>query len=313
MNKSSIVFFCFVAPFYIAADEEKRTIIVSIRGTLSATDILTDINVVEDVLETELFGTGHCHSGKFLFFFFESKIKLFVFVTIIGMHSAANYIRDDISIRLANIFDKYPDYSLVICGYSLGAGIAAILSVILKSSYSHLKCYGIAMPGSVLSENLAHATRDFIYSYIVDVDMIARASIRSLEHLRDRIIDALNQTNRNKLQILTTTFVRTLTKRRQVFHSTTSLSQTIELDSTISQIVQTNHSIEREPLVLPGTIVHLYSTDRVGIFTRQASYRACLSSNKQFDQFIVHPRMWFDHFPASYSTAFADVIENIQP
>lgn len=57
------------APFYIAADGEKKTIVVSIRGTLSATDILTDINIVEDVLETELFGNGHCHSGnKSLFF-----------------------------------------------------------------------------------------------------------------------------------------------------------------------------------------------------------------------------------------------------
>ncbi len=53
-----------IAPFYIAADSERKTIIVSIRGTLSATDILTDINVVEDVLETELFGNGHCHSGN---------------------------------------------------------------------------------------------------------------------------------------------------------------------------------------------------------------------------------------------------------
>ena len=59
-----IHFLSFVAPFYIAADDEKKTIIVSIRGTLSATDILTDINAVEDVLETELFGNGHCHSGK---------------------------------------------------------------------------------------------------------------------------------------------------------------------------------------------------------------------------------------------------------
>ncbi|CAF0918588.1 unnamed protein product [Rotaria sordida] len=50
------------APFYIAADNEKKTIIVSIRGTLSATDVLTDINAVEDVLETELFGSGYCHS-----------------------------------------------------------------------------------------------------------------------------------------------------------------------------------------------------------------------------------------------------------
>ena len=64
INYTAVCFFLFLAPFYIAADNEKRTIIVSIRGTLSATDILTDINVVEDVLETELFGYGHCHSGK---------------------------------------------------------------------------------------------------------------------------------------------------------------------------------------------------------------------------------------------------------
>jgi sn1-specific diacylglycerol lipase len=230
------------------------------------------------------------------------------------MHSAANYIHDDISTRLIDIFVKYPDYSLVICGYSLGAGIAAILAILFKSTYPNIKCYGLAMPGSVLSENLALATRHFIYSYVVDVDMIARASIRSLEHLRHRIIDALNKCNRNKLRVLTTTFVQTLTKRRQVFHSMTSepnsTDTSLNIDSTVSQIILTNHSIEREHLVIPGTIIHLYSTDRVGIFTRKASYRACISTYNQFTQFIVHPRMWFDHFPASYSTALTDVIEN---
>ncbi|CAF0986943.1 unnamed protein product [Adineta steineri] len=282
------------APFYIAADNEKKTIIISIRGTLSAMDILTDINAVEDILETELFGNGHCHSG---------------------MHSAAKYIRNDISTRLVDIFVKYPDYTLVICGYSLGAGVAAILSILFKSTYPHVKCYGIAMPGSVLSENLALATRDFIYSYVVDVDMIARASIHSLKHLRDRIIDALNKCNRNKLRVLTTTFIRTLTKRRLVFHSmmseSTLTNTSLDMNSTISQIVSTDHSSEYERLIIPGTIIHLYSTDRVGLFTRKASYRACISTYHQFTQFIVHPRMWFDHFPASYSTALADVIENL--
>ncbi|CAF0843654.1 unnamed protein product [Adineta steineri] len=282
------------APFYIAADNEKKTIIISIRGTLSAMDILTDINAVEDILETELFGNGHCHSG---------------------MHSAAKYIHNDISTRLVDIFVKYPDYTLVICGYSLGAGVAAILSILFKSTYPHVKCYGIAMPGSVLSENLALATRDFIYSYVVDVDMIARASIHSLKHLRDRIIDALNKCNRNKLRVLTTTFIRTLTKRRLVFHSmmseSTLTNTSLDMNSTISQIVSTDHSSEYERLIIPGTIIHLYSTDRVGLFTRKASYRACISTYNQFTQFIVHPRMWFDHFPASYSTALADVIENL--
>ena len=54
-----------LAPFYIAADHDKKTIVVSIRGTLSATDVLTDINAVEDALQTELFGNGQCHSGKY--------------------------------------------------------------------------------------------------------------------------------------------------------------------------------------------------------------------------------------------------------
>jgi hypothetical protein len=221
------------------------------------------------------------------------------------MHCAANYIRDDISTRLIDIFTKYPDYSLVICGYSLGAGIAAILSIIFKSTYPHLKCYGIAMPGSVLSENLTLLTRDFIYSYIVDVDMIGRISIHSLEHLRDRIIDALNKCNQNKLCILTKTLIRTLFKRQQVFHSMNN-------NNSNSPMITLNiNSInQHEYLVMPGTIIHLYSIDRVGLFTRKTSYRACISSYNQFSQLIVHPRMLFDHFPASYNIALTDVIEN---
>jgi hypothetical protein len=69
---------CSLAPFYIAADGEKKTIIVSIRGTLSATDILTDINIVEDVLETELFGNGYCHSGNRTILFTILEYGLFL-------------------------------------------------------------------------------------------------------------------------------------------------------------------------------------------------------------------------------------------
>jgi hypothetical protein len=72
---NSCLFRYSIAPFYIAADNEKKTIIVSIRGTLSATDVLTDINIVENVLETKLFGNGHCHSGKKSGFFNHFRIS----------------------------------------------------------------------------------------------------------------------------------------------------------------------------------------------------------------------------------------------
>ena len=239
------------------------------------------------------------------------------------MHSAAKFIYEDISTRLVDIFNKYPDYSFVICGYSLGAGIAAILAVLFKPIYPSVKCYGIAMPGSVLSKNLSEATRHFIYSYVVNVDMIGRASIRSLSHLRDRIIDALNKCHRNKLQILTMTLVQTLAKRRQAFRSMNSQTPALLDDplipsltdtnpnNTTSAIVVTNRLNEpRAHLVLPGTIIHLFSTRRVRLFSNRMSYRAYMSSYDQFDQLIVHPRMWFDHFPASYANALSYVIEN---
>jgi sn1-specific diacylglycerol lipase len=243
------------------------------------------------------------------------------------MHSAANYIYHDIFTRLADAFDTYPDYKLVICGYSLGAGIGAILAILLKSTYPDLKCYGIAMPGSVLSENLAQATRDFIVSYVFHVDMIARSSIRSLSHLRDRIIDALTQCHQNKVRILTTALVETMTHHRTTHEPTASRTSTLldneaasvslstgRLDfngaTTTSQLIVASHPGERPTLVLPGTIVHLCSTSRMGLTSSRSSYSAFMSTYDQFSQLIVHPRMWFDHFPASYSAALQYVIDN---
>ena len=39
------------------------------------------------------------------------------------------------------------NYGFVITGHSLGAGCAAILSIMLKSEYSDVKCYSYCPPG----------------------------------------------------------------------------------------------------------------------------------------------------------------------
>lgn len=238
------------------------------------------------------------------------------------MHLAAKFIYDDIAPRLQTIFQTYPDYSLVICGYSLGAGIAAILSILFKPKYPSLKCYGIAMPGSVLSPNLAVATRDFIFAYAADVDMITRASIRSLSHLRDRILDALTKCNRNKARILTMSLFRAIYKRRPAFRTmnsqTTSLCNeqrtTLPSDTTSTSqsapFVSENENDQREQLVIPGTIVHLYSTNRPTCCSPRISFRAYMGDYRQFQHIIVHPRMWFDHFPGTYAKALNYVVEN---
>ena len=49
----------------------------------------------------------------------------------------------------------YRDYELVIVGHSLGAAIASLLAILLRSQFPTLRCYAYSPPGCVLSENAA--------------------------------------------------------------------------------------------------------------------------------------------------------------
>jgi sn1-specific diacylglycerol lipase len=53
-----------------------------------------------------------------------------------GMIDAAVGLRDDLDRRkvLSEFFEQYPGYQLVVCGHSLGASVATLLSVLYQKS-----------------------------------------------------------------------------------------------------------------------------------------------------------------------------------
>lgn len=124
-------------PFFVAVDYTMKKIVISIRGTLSMKDILTDLNAEGDVLpieprEDEWFG----HKG---------------------MAQAAVYIKNKLHeenlIQRAqnhNVSRNTQTFGLVIVGHSLGAGTAAILSILLKRNYADLLCFSYSPPGGLL-------------------------------------------------------------------------------------------------------------------------------------------------------------------
>ncbi|MGH0139238.1 UNVERIFIED_CONTAM: hypothetical protein FKN15_068647 [Acipenser sinensis] len=69
-----------------------------------------------------------------------------------GIMQAANYIyRKLINDGILNqAFTIAPEYKLVITGHSLGAGTAAVLSILLRSAFPGLKCYAFSPPGGLL-------------------------------------------------------------------------------------------------------------------------------------------------------------------
>ena len=70
-----------------------------------------------------------------------------------GMYEAAKEIRREINEHqlLTRHFEKpeFRDFGLVLTGHSLGAGVASILSVLLRREYPNLECYAFSPPGCV--------------------------------------------------------------------------------------------------------------------------------------------------------------------
>lgn len=74
-----------------------------------------------------------------------------------GMVQAAIYIKNLMEtehlIEKAQFYDVERDtqnYGLVLVGHSLGAGTAAILSILLKQKYQDVECFSYSPPGGLL-------------------------------------------------------------------------------------------------------------------------------------------------------------------
>ena len=60
----------------------------------------------------------------------------------------------------------FKEYSLTICGHSLGAGCAILLSIMLRPTFPALKCYAYCPPGSTVDDEMAKYCEAFIISIV---------------------------------------------------------------------------------------------------------------------------------------------------
>ncbi|KAI5059894.1 hypothetical protein GOP47_0024314 [Adiantum capillus-veneris] len=161
--------------YCIAIDDAKKCVVLSIRGTYAATDVLTDLQP-----HSEKFEGGYAHSG---------------------ILSAARWILENENDNLQILMSENLGYKLVLTGHSLGAGAACLLSYLLRESVgsgntrislrlgissSMIECWGFGCPPCVDRQLCEGAP--FIKNIVLQDDIVARASVAALEDLRSEIL-----------------------------------------------------------------------------------------------------------------------------
>eukprot|EP00927_Polykrikos_kofoidii_P006010 TRINITY_DN12425_c1_g1_i1.p1 TRINITY_DN12425_c1_g1~~TRINITY_DN12425_c1_g1_i1.p1 ORF type:complete len:745 (-),score=83.08 TRINITY_DN12425_c1_g1_i1:215-2449(-) len=213
-------------PFAVLLDETAKEVIVTIRGTFSINDCILDVACKGeefnptclasptqsgdelDAEESHDTQTGYyAHSGMLLCM---RDVK-------------ARLLQRGILEELMVPGGRANGYTVVCTGHSLGAGIAVLLALELLSSEPlydlgvSVRYVGIEPPGCVVSAPLGEQIQRLGWcSLVLAESWIPRLSIRSLEKLREQILDELVACNNPKVQILWHLSQRSITSWKRV-------------------------------------------------------------------------------------------------
>ncbi|XP_043499500.1 diacylglycerol lipase-alpha isoform X1 [Polistes fuscatus] len=308
-------------PFFVALDYSKKKVVVSIRGTLSMKDVLTDLNAEGEVLPLtppKDDWLGHK-----------------------GMVQAAEYIRKKLQEEniIARALSKDPSrgtdhFGLTLVGHSLGAGTAAILAILLRQEYPDLICFSFAPPGGLLSMPAQQYSQEFTTSVVVGKDVVPRIGLRQMESLRADLINAIKRSVDPKWKTIACSVMCCGCS------STPTSAANMEAGGCISEyqrdkdlarsqaIVPTDSSIAltlHRPLFPPGRIIHVVrhhpnkgekkyeSRWRQVLSKREPVYQALWAGPCDFDEVLISPVMIQDHMPDNMLKALNKVITTLGP
>ena len=323
-------------PYCILLDHEWKNVVVAIRGTFSLEDCVTDVLIEPESLDQlgEEFGFDgvgqFCHGGVLL--------------------CARNIYRDlqrhgHLDDLLIGDQARYPGYSLRFVGHSLGASTCTVLSYMLRSKFPTLRCINYSPPGWSLTWELAKGCEDWCTTYVLDSDIVPRLSQRSMEVLRDEILELIGRVKVPKIEVVNR-FVRgvgvagssymcvdppvdnpaAMTSIEDVLYAPREVPDSeyrrqLESFKQIQEQRRISRGAARTmKLFPPGRVIHLVKISEnstcchnmakcLTCFTTNAGfvYTPVCIGNDELDEIVVNPHMGTDHFPNRMSSVIRSV------
>mmetsp|Transcript_20664 Transcript_20664/g.39232 ORF Transcript_20664/g.39232 Transcript_20664/m.39232 type:complete len:771 (-) Transcript_20664:222-2534(-) len=143
-----------IPSYFLACVRAEKKAYLILPGTKDVGDIATDLNAEEEKL---LHGSAHK-----------------------GMVQSARWLLGEVSPVLVHLYTQ--GYQVTIVGHSLGAAVAALLTIMLRPQISNLFCYGYGTPACV-DERLMASTFDCMVSVVNRDDVVPRLTVQNVETL----------------------------------------------------------------------------------------------------------------------------------
>ncbi|KAI8098987.1 uncharacterized protein BX664DRAFT_255043 [Halteromyces radiatus] len=168
----------FQPSYFVAVDREKKTIVLSIRGTWSLYDAITDLVCYYVPWKGGLVHSGMLASAQWFFIHIIPQIFRYI-------HIHARNLK-----------------GLTITGHSLGGGCGSLLTMMVADQMDTLKklannpdfqlqCYSYA-PVALTSYDLSCKYDQYIQSFIVQDDIVGRLSYGTAIKLKELILDTIS-------------------------------------------------------------------------------------------------------------------------
>lgn len=186
--------FVFQAPYSIVKDAERRELIICVRGSMSFYDFVTDgLAKVEamhpDELPTDI---PNRHAARTHYGMLRTARSLFNDLQVgtrkqLFWDFAWRYCRlaHDAS-SVSSDIGTQGDWKIVVCGHSMGAGVGAILSVMLKKYFPSTRAFLYAPP-MMFDPQTAAWSKSFMTTAVYGDDIVPRLSIANVTRLRDEM------------------------------------------------------------------------------------------------------------------------------
>jgi hypothetical protein len=312
---------------YVAISKERKTAVLGIKGTSNFEDMLTDCcgqaisyNLTAPFIQG---GTTHlrCHEGVLL---------------------ASTRLMEDVETLVEELLLPQ-NYKLIITGHSLGAGVASMLGVLLRSKLPQLrnddgdllKVVAFASP-PVLDHDNALACASFCTTVVNNSDLIPRASLSNLVVFMEfikAIFKRLEEKGAAPMDLATAAgFLRMLSQGDEgpMIMTVEEIKQELEAAFDRVELKDPDH------LYVPGKVLHMYDLwskegygeveeeeiseeetkdgERISNTTRTAERAHVTDGTSESLRYIeLDSRMMMDHMSPGYRSSIKALLSNPSP